>query len=165
MSTDERPDEPEVRRLGQLMHQLHGVLGPSPEDVVGIDLPRHQLRALFVVAKHGPTSVSALADATHASLASTSSLADRLVRSGHLDRGPDATDRRRVLLSVTPAGLRLVARLEARFHERFERLVSAMGPDARAALGIGLEDIIRAADELGMRRDHEPHQHHAGDHA
>ena len=68
------------------MHQLRGVAGPSPEDLVGIDLPRHQLRALFIVVKHGPLTVGRLAEATEASLASTSSLAERMVRSGHLQR-------------------------------------------------------------------------------
>jgi DNA-binding MarR family transcriptional regulator len=155
----------DAQRLGRLLHQLRGVLGPAPEDVVGIDLPRHQLRALFVVAKTGPISVSGLAAATDASLASASSLADRLARSGHLERAPDATDRRRVLLTVTPSGQGLVDRLEIRFHDRFERLVGAMSPAARSALETGLNDMIRAADELGMRSTHTPPHHHPGDHA
>ena len=46
-----------THRLGMLMHQLRGVAGPSPEDLVDIDLPRHQLRALLIVARHGPFSV------------------------------------------------------------------------------------------------------------
>ena len=41
-----------THRLGQLLHRLRGLAGPSPEDFVDIDLPRHQLRALFIVTKH-----------------------------------------------------------------------------------------------------------------
>ena len=151
-------------RLGRLMRQLHGVLGPSPEDVVGIELPRHQLRALFVVVKHGPLSVSDLAKAIDASLASTSSLADRLVRSGHLERDVDAVDRRRVLLTATPVGEDIADRIEARFRQRFERLVEAMSPRGREALELGLADLVHAADELGMRAD-QRHHPRAGDHA
>lgn len=151
-------------RLGRLMRQLHGVLGPSPEDVVGIELPRHQLRALFVVVKHGPLSVSDLAKATDASLASTSSLADRLVRSGHLERDADAVDRRRVLLAATPAGQDIADRLEERFRQRFEGLVEVMSQEGREALERGLTDLLRAADELGLRADHQ-HPHRAGDRA
>jgi len=152
------------QRLGALMHQLRGVLGPAPEDVVGIDLPRHQLRALFIVAKRGPLAVGRLAEATRASLASTSSLADRLVRSGYLEREPDPRDRRRVLLTATPLGVAVVQQLEERFHQRFERLVGAMTAEGRAALEAGLNDMIRAADGLGLRGD-QPHHPSHGDHA
>ena len=152
------------QRLGALMHQLRGALGPSPEDVVGIDLPRHQLRALFIVVKHGPLAVGRLAEATGASLASTSSLADRLVRSGHLQREPDPHDRRRVLLTATPLGVAVVEQLEERFHRRFERLVGAMTAEGRAALEAGLTDMISAADALGMRGDQAHHPTH-GEHA
>ncbi|MEA2027282.1 MAG: MarR family transcriptional regulator [Chloroflexota bacterium] len=142
-------------RLGELMHQLRGLAGPSPEDLVGIELPRHQLRALFIVVKHGPLTVSHLAEATEASLASASSLAERLVRSGHLQREADPDDRRKVLLVATPQGREVAEQLESRFRQRFERLVEAMSPEGRSALETGLTDLICAADELGLRsRDH-----------
>lgn len=158
-----RHSETEAGRLGDLMYQLHGVLGPSAQDFVDIELPRHQLRALFVLVRSGPMSVGRLAERTEASLASTSSLADRLARSGHVEREPDPSDRRRVLVSVTPAGQELVDRFETRFHDRFERLIGAMRPDRRVALEAGLEDMIRAADELGMRTRHEHPHPHTGD--
>ena len=150
-------------RLSELMHRLGSTLGPSPEDVADIDVPRHQLRALFIVANHGPLSVSALAQATHASLASTSSLADRLVKSGYLRRESDPHDRRRVRLAATDQGQETADRLMRRFHERFRRLVEAMSPAGREALEIGLVDMIRAAEALGLRTDH--HHPHPGDHA
>jgi DNA-binding MarR family transcriptional regulator len=158
-STNRHHDDSVTHRLGMLMHQLRGLAGPSPEDLVGIDLPRHQLRALFIVAKHGPISVGHLAEATDASLASTSSLADRLVRSGHLRREADPADRRRVLLVATAQGLDVADQLMKRFNQRFERLVEAMSPEGREALEAGLTDMIRAADELGLRADTE---HHGG---
>ena len=147
------------QRLGRLLHQLRGLVGPSPEDVVDLELPRHQLRALFVVAKHGPLPVGRLAGSVDASLASTSSLADRLVRAGYLQRESDPADRRRVLLAATPAGRELIERLEARFHARFERLVDAMTPDGRASLEAGLTDMIRAAEALGLRHHPDPVEH------
>ncbi len=153
-------------RLSELMHRLGSTLGPSPEDVADIDVPRHQLRALFIVANHGPLSVSALAEATRASLASTSSLADRLVKAGYLEREPDPEDRRRVLLVATARGQEVADTLMRRFHERFERLVEAMSPEGREALEAGLNDMIRAAEGLGLRTDHRHHHHpEPGDHA
>jgi DNA-binding MarR family transcriptional regulator len=151
--------DPTTHRLIESMHRLGSTLGPSPEDVAGIDVPRHQLRALFVVAKHGPMSVSALAEAIEATLASTSSLADRLVKAGYLEREPDPDDRRRVLLIATARGQEVADTLMRRFHERFERLVEAMSPEGREALEAGLTDMIRAAEGLGLRTDHRHHQH------
>ena len=151
--------DPTTHRLMESMHRLGSSLGPSPEDVAGIDVPRHQLRALFVVAKHGPMSVSALAEAIEATLASTSPLADRLVKAGYLEREPDPDDRRRVLLAATARGQEVADTLMRRFHERFERLVGAMSPEGREALEAGLTDMIRAAEGLGLRTDHRHHHH------
>lgn len=152
-----------THRLGELMHRLGAAFGPSAEDLVGIDVPRHQLRALFIVAKHGPLSVSALGQATQASLASTSSLADRLVKAGYLEREPDPTDRRRVLLVATAQGRDVAEKLMRRFRDRFDRLIEAMSPEGRAALEAGLNDMIRAADQIGLPTEPLPHQGH-GDH-
>ncbi len=161
--SEARPD-PTTGRLSRLMHRLGSTLGPSHEDVADIDVPRHQMRALFIVAKHGPLSVSALAKAIDASLASTSSLADRLVKAGYVKRQPDPEDRRRVSLIATGRGQEAADALMRRFHERFERLIEAMSPKGREALEAGLIDMIRAAEELGLRDDHD-HPPHPGDQA
>ena len=161
-----QPDH-SARRLGELMHRLRGLAGPSPEDLVDIDLPRHQLRALLIVTRHGPLSVSALAEATAASLASTSSLVERLVRSGHVRRETDMNDRRVVLLAPTEQGAASVDRLLSRYHARFDRLVEAMSAEGRAALEIGLTDMTRAAERLGLDPERGPRTDqdtHHGDH-
>jgi DNA-binding MarR family transcriptional regulator len=154
------PDEP-AERLGSLLHQLREIAAPAPEDIVGIDLPRHQLRALFIVARHGPLQVGHLAEATHASLASTSALAERLVRSGHLRREADPSDRRKVMLAASEQGEAVIEQVTTRYHARFERLVEAMHPDGREALEAGLTELLRAADELGLRSDIDHHGGHA----
>jgi len=146
-----------TNRLGKLMHRLRAVVGPSPQDFVDLELPRHQLRALLIVTKAGPIAVGRLAEMTEASLASTSSLADRLVRAGYLRRQADPADRRRVLLEPTPVGIETAGRLESRFHERFERVVGAMSDEGRTSLEAGLNDMMRTAERLGLAADHDPH--------
>jgi DNA-binding MarR family transcriptional regulator len=143
------------------MHQLRGVAGPTPEDLVDVDLSRHQLRALFMLARHGPMAVGRLAGATGASLASASSLADRLVRAGYLERQADPDDRRRVLLVASERGRALVEQVMTRYRARFDQLVEAMSPEGRAALEAGLTELVRAADELGLRSDIASHGDHA----
>jgi hypothetical protein len=65
---------------------------------------------------------------------------------------------------ATERGEAVVEQLQSRYHARFERLTEAMSPQGRAALEAGLIDMIRAADELGLRGEpHLPHPH--GDHA
>ncbi len=108
----------------------------------------HQLRALFAIAKHGPLSVSGLAEMMGASLASTSSLAERLVKADYVSREADPTDRRKVLLVVTGRGQEIGDRLAQRAHDRIDRLVRAMTPEGREALEAGLTDLVHAAAEV-----------------
>ncbi len=152
-------DHPDLmtHRLGKLMHRLRAVVGPSSEDFVDLELPRHQLRALLIVTRAGPIAVGRLAEMTESSLASTSSLADRLVRAGYLQRQADPADRRRVLLVTTPMGIETAGRLESRFHERFERVVGAMSDEGRSSLEAGLNDMMSAAERLGLAVGRDPH--------
>lgn len=54
-----------------------------------------------------PMSLSALAAHMGVTLGTMSVSVDRLVRRGYVVRAPDAVDRRRVLLRLTPAGARV----------------------------------------------------------
>ena len=107
-----------------------------------------QLRALFAIAKHGPLSVSGLAEMMGASLASTSSLADRLVKAGYVSREADPADRRKVLLVVSSVGQEIVDQFAQRAHDRIDRLVRAMTPEGREALEVGLTDLVRATADV-----------------
>jgi DNA-binding MarR family transcriptional regulator len=58
---------------------------------------------------HGPRPARDLAEAAHLTRAATTALIDRLAERGLVRRTPDATDRRQVLVSMTPKAQRATA--------------------------------------------------------
>lgn len=76
-------------------------------------LNRTDLRALEALRRGGLTA-GTLARALGVTSGATTRVIDSLVASGHVVRGPDPTDRRRVLVQLTPAA---VAQVDRTFDE------------------------------------------------
>ncbi|HEU5107827.1 MAG TPA: MarR family transcriptional regulator, partial [Micromonosporaceae bacterium] len=86
---------------------------------MGTRLSASQLRALLAVERSPGVNLRRLAEALNMILSSASRLCDRLVAAGLIDREPSRSDRREIVLSLTPTGVRLLAELRA---ERRRRL-------------------------------------------
>jgi DNA-binding MarR family transcriptional regulator len=74
----------------------------------GEDVTLPQYRMLVVLGTRGSRPVSALASALHVSPPTATRMCDRLVRKGLISRRAGSSDRRQVLLSLTPAGRELL---------------------------------------------------------
>lgn len=107
-----------------------------------IDLTFTQLRALFVLGRD-PLRVSDVARALGMSLASASALSDRLVRQGLVTRRPDTTDRRSVLLQITPAGTRVLRRIDRAETSHMTRAIRLMSAAERRAFATTLHAFLR----------------------
>ncbi|WP_439690148.1 MarR family winged helix-turn-helix transcriptional regulator [Curtobacterium sp. SP.BCp] len=66
------------------------------------------------------------------------SLIDRLERRGHLERRPNPTDRRSILLHLTPSGVAVAETIGARWVDAFRQVVP---PGERAALAAVLDEV------------------------
>lgn len=108
-----------------------------------------QWRAI-VVASHGPCSVATIADDLGIPLARATRMCDRLVDDGLLERRADVTDRRAVVLTLTPRARQLysdamrlrrrrvqgaMSRLNAEDREVLVRTLSTFGDALRAESG------------------------------
>ena len=100
------------------------------------DLPPHHARALRVVTDRDGTRLSDLADALHIAPRSATEVADALQARGLVERTPDPTDRRAVVLTPTDEG------------RRVQREIAA----ARAADTRDLFDRLDAADRATLAR-------------
>ena len=69
-----------------------------------------ELQCLFVLARGGPSTASALAARVNLTTGAASRMIDRLHAAGHVTRHPDPADRRRVIIKAAPTSLDLVAR-------------------------------------------------------
>jgi DNA-binding MarR family transcriptional regulator len=114
-----------------------------------LDISMQQLRALFFLRDEEEASVGRLAELFGFGLPAASLLADRLVRAGYVDRREDPADRRRVLLSLTRTGLRLVTELREGNHLHLRRWMASLSPEDLAALTRGWQALAEVASRHG----------------
>ena len=134
---------------------VHCMFQASIPDWIELDLTMGQLRTLMALAAEGSMTVSALAETLAISKPTASILIDRLVQVGDAERTEDPDDRRRTLVTLTPAGFALVARLRQVSSDRYERWltdqldgglrVAALQPDDLAALTQGMRALAAIA--------------------
>ena len=114
-----------------------------------LDLSMQQVRALFFLRDEQEASVGRLAELFGFGLPAASLLADRLVRAGYVERREDPGDRRRVLLSLTRIGVRLVTDLREGSHSVLRRWMTSLSPEDLAALTRGWRALAEAASHSG----------------
>jgi DNA-binding MarR family transcriptional regulator len=114
-----------------------------------LDISMQQLRALYLLRDEEEASVGRLAELFGMGLPGASLLADRLVRSGYVERRADPDDRRRVLLSLTRVGDRLVGDLREGSTSQLRRWMAALPPEDLAALSRGWRALAEVASRHG----------------
>jgi DNA-binding MarR family transcriptional regulator len=127
-------------RLGQVVVDL---LEEVPRPLVETGLSPARWRLLVaLVAQAGPDGarMGELAEHLGVREPTVTATVDRAVAEGLVTRSRDETDRRIVRVTITPAGLELVARLVPIVAQRFTALVRALG---------GVEETTRIAGALG----------------
>ncbi len=117
-----------------------------------LDITVQQLRALYFLRDEAEASVGRLAELFAFGLPAASVLADRLVRAGYAERREDPADRRRVLLSLSRTGNRLVSELREGSHTLLRRWMTALSPNELEALTRGWNAL---ADVAAGARDRE----------
>jgi DNA-binding MarR family transcriptional regulator len=110
-----------------------------------LDISMQQLRAIYLLRDEEIATVGRLAELFGISLPAASVLADRLVRAGYFERREDTADRRRVLLSLTRAGVQLVTDLREGSHTHLRRWMSRLSPEDLAALTRGWRALADVA--------------------
>jgi DNA-binding MarR family transcriptional regulator len=114
-----------------------------------LDISMQQVRAMFLLRDEEEVSVGRLAELFGIGLPAASLLADRLVRAGYVERRDDPADRRRVLLSLTRVGLRLVIDLREGSHSLLRRWMSSLSPEDLSALTRGWRALAEVASRHG----------------
>ena len=110
-----------------------------------LDLSMQQLRAIYLLRDEEVATVGRLAELFGIGLPGASVLADRLVRAGYVERREDTADRRRVLLTLTRAGIQLVTELREGSHLLLRRWMAQLSPEELAALTRGWEALGEVA--------------------
>ena len=133
----------------ELERQANDVMRP-------LGLTAAQADALVVIHQAGPLSLSQLGELLIAESGHPSRLVDRLVGAGLVERRTAAGDRRRVELSLTPAGRRLEKRVSAAREGLFDLAREAVGDrDLTPALELlrELVELTSFAQLVSRRRE------------
>lgn len=122
--------------------------------VCGLSMPQYRLLALLA---EGTEVASRIADALQSSRPTVTSLVDGLVAKGYVDRTPDPTDRRKVVLTLTDDGATVLAAAHAATEEAVQALLGTASPEDAAAAADGLRAWARIFDSARARfRDERP---------
>lgn len=122
--------------------ELHRVSLPA---WLRLGLPMAQLKALVALATVEGVSVTGLAHSLSIGEPAASQLVEQLVRRGYAQRVPDASDRRRVVVTATPVGAELVSELRQGRRLHVEQWLAAMRDDDVEALSRGLRALVQVA--------------------
>lgn len=112
----------------------------------GVTLPQH--RALVLLATRGPQRMVDLAELLGVNSSTATRNCDRLQRRGLVQRDPAVQDRRAVLVTITPAGQRVVQRVSQARRREISRILRGMPAEGRPALLAALRDFAGAAGEV-----------------
>jgi len=138
------PDRtPPMIRLSLLRH---GLAAAEHRVLLGrlLGLSESDVLALQHLAREGRMTPSALGTRLHLTSGGTTALLQRLERAGHLERHPHPTDRRSVLIGLSPAVEDRAATLLEPYVEEIDRLVAALTPEERATVERFLSGVAGA---------------------
>jgi DNA-binding MarR family transcriptional regulator len=141
------------RLIAECSHQFHRVFhafwANTSSAWLELDLSITQLRNLIILSLRGPQPVGQLAAALDVSEPSASQIVDRLAQRGLVHRDADPSDRRRILVSITEEGERLIDSVRSSRSAAAERFIDQLDDESLRALaqGVGaLADVAGAAE-------------------
>lgn len=136
-------------RLRRSMMRLARILRQEDDD----DLTPSLASVLFVLDRHGPLSLGALAKHEHLTKPSVTAIVDKLLRLGLIERTIDAQDRRVAYVSLTAGGRRhVIARRKRRTAWLAARMDELPQDDVRT-----LSDAADVFEALILRAGEESH--------
>lgn len=109
-----------------------------------------QLRVMVLLTKVGSASLSEVADDLGVNPSNASRTCDQLVRRTLLVRDEDPVDRRRLSLTLSASGRRLVDKVMKKRLSLLEEVVGSMSVNDQEALMVALESFNVAAESTGV---------------
>ncbi len=114
---------------------------------LGLSLP--QLVLLGLLRESGTVPVSRWAEAIGSSPSAATGLLDRLESEGYVSRAHGGSDRRQVLVALTPNGRKLADRLTSEVRRRWRSYLARIPADQLRAAGPILERFAEDMDAVG----------------
>ena len=116
------------------------------------DLTMQQAKTLFFLSD-GPHRMSGIAKRFGVETPSATTMIDRLVTKGLVERGRDPSDRRAVICSLTSAGRETVERFWSLRSARFEELADELDEQELSEAVAAMEIMVDAIHRLHLRNE------------
>jgi DNA-binding MarR family transcriptional regulator len=112
------------------------------EALASVGTRRHHYALLTTLDEIGPESQAVLSDCSAVDRGDMVSAVDELVERGLVARTPDPTDRRRNVVTITPAGRRLFRKLDRLVARIQDQWLAALSVDEREQLVLLLTRLV-----------------------
>jgi DNA-binding MarR family transcriptional regulator len=143
--TNKRLVEAAVDAHRDAFRALERVAAP---DIYASDLTMGQVRALVTLLRQGAMPIGKLGECLGVGLPSASSLVDRLVQMGYVERYEDPEDRRRTMARLTAHAESRMEAMRQGSRERITEWFARLPEEDLAALLQGLQALIVAAEQM-----------------
>ena len=124
-----------------LQRATHTTLHVLSERVAELGLTPAEINALANLSDGTPRTVSALGRLVDAAPTTLTSVLDRLERRGHVTRGRHPSDRRAVVVELTPAGRRAATAIRQAIGRLEQRALAGLDAETVAGLRAGLDAL------------------------
>jgi MarR family transcriptional regulator, transcriptional regulator for hemolysin len=125
-----------------------------------------QRHVMHLLERHGELPMSKLAEMLDASFSNATGLIDRIEERGYVERVRVPSDRRIVLVRITPAGRAILDEVDALRSEAFDRVLGRLDASRLQRLATAMADLreaITAAFADPAIAEHHAHHHHGRD--
>lgn len=131
----------EVELLEAIRRIIHGYDLHSRRLLATSEVTLAQLLCLTALAELGPRTARQLADGIHIGASTMVGILDRLEGKRLITRKRDGEDRRRVFVTITPAGRAVLRQSPPPLGERLRDGFGRLGPEEQASLAAALRRV------------------------
>jgi homoprotocatechuate degradation regulator HpaR len=127
-----------------LLRARERVMGPIRKMLMDVGITEQQWRVLRTVEEQGPIDPTSISEQACLLLPSLTRILHKLEEKALIAREPDATDRRKQIVRITPAGAKLIADNLATSLQLMQDIREQIGPDRFETL----LDLLNELDRL-----------------
>lgn len=146
------PLDEEISQYEAIMEKLVSAYRARMSETCKVaELTPPQFWALYAIAGTQRIKMSPLAECLGLSMGAASTLVDRLVGRGLVQREADPQDRRAVYVSLTDKGNHVLEEAQAARRELNQQAFEHMAPEVRRQLVSGLQAMVSTWESLGVK--------------
>ena len=116
-------------------------------------VPLNQFAVLMVLRVEEPASPKVIGDSPHIAKQQMTSITEKLDQNGFITRATDPDDRRRLLISLTPAGMQVLENQNDFVRQRFLKSLKGLAEEEQAELARSIMTLSHYIEKMQGRAE------------